>query len=861
MSLRAAHNVAAVLSAVMLCAAACGKPFTPAGVSNRTKDRISLARTPEALCIKVKEYHEWDGQAVLPEFKLAAGTEYEFSCNVAAPAIKCFYIQAFLIKGRQKLRIESEENDSENGRVVLRFNSLDFEKIEIALRNRCLEDCVGRSFRVTDFYFGIPQKTVPESKPRLEIVPQFNSAGIYLNNNRAAAPDKFKAQLFFRESGSKDFHPALPVTYNCAEKVMRASLVKLKEDTAYDLRIDIEDSGRKETLTGSFRTRSSNFPIAQTIVLKDIPAEFKSGTPSGYIRYISAPGVVLDGKEHNRAAINLENQKYIIIDSLEIKGGRIEGINLKNAENIVIRNCNIHGFGRVGIHRPDIDGRYYEKSYSLNNDCGIRLFNSSRITVENCVIHSPRGNANSWFYTHPSGPNGIHIGDSKEIVLRGNDIFGSTFHRWNDAVESKGNGKISGGIGRDAEVYGNYFAAANDDGMELDGGQMNVRFAYNKSEDTLCGVSAAPCLAGPSYIMNNLFCGRGDAYFYKASGIKNNYSCSGTGTLFFISNTILDFYDGIGGFSIRADEKNLFRNPVFKVYGRNNLVRTAGPLYSRGVFKKEFVCDVAGDRMCTGSCFVNESNGNYRLKCPSEAGAVQGKVEQLPLRFTDFELDTAKLTFECPDGKPCTKYVQVSAMGDSKLKVVQGSDFFKITPAEFELKAGEKKKLEVTVIPEKMQLPARFVSAFSVRQQNGASRPVLVECFTWDNAELLKKMRAGAVYGKITPLSKESFKAEFTVEKAGNYYLFLRHRNLPKLCYSTVSFDGKRGEKKMIRPPSGFQNAWCIISAPTYNGKPNRPLKLVPGKHTIVVNGIDSGEITGFAAASDPDMFRLAPGK
>ena len=861
MNIQASCKAVLFSAAALMCITLCGKPFFPTGISNRTKDKISVARNDGRVVIKVIDYHEWDGQAVLPQFKLIPDTDYEFSCHVSAPDIKCFYVQAFLIKGKSRLRIESEENSSLQGRVTLKFNSIDFEKIEISLRNRCQETCVNKIFTVRDFYFGKVQNTPPEIKSRLQIVPQFNSAGIYLNNNISSVPEKFKAKLFYRKKDESNFHAALPVSYDWEEKTMRSSLVMLAEDTEYVFYIEVDDDGRKERIDGSFKTRSSNFPIAETVQLKEIPTEFKSGTKEGYIRYTAAEGVVLDGKNQKRAAIDLSNKKYIILDSLEIKGGRIEAINLKNAENIVIRNCNIYGFGRIGTHRPDIDGRYYEKTYSLNNDCGIRIFNSLRITVENCVIHSPRGNANSWFYTHPSGPNGIHAGDSKEIVLRGNDIFGSTFRRWNDAVESKGNGKLSGGIGSDAEIIGNYFAVCNDDGMELDGGQKNVRFMFNKVEDSLCGVSAAPCLLGPSYIMYNLFCGRGDAYFYKASGIKNNYSCAGTGTLYFIGNTILDYNDGIGGFSIRADEKRKMSRRFFKVYGRNNLVRTFGPLYSQGVFKKEFICDVKGDEMCQADCFINEEKGNFQLKKNSNAGAIQNNIRRLPLRNSDFELDTANLKFECSDGMVQKKTLSVTAKKECTLKIVKGGDFFKITPEKLTLKANEKKLIEVELIPEKMTLPARFVSAFSVRQTDGTSQAVLVECVTWNNEKLLAEARSKAVYGKITTLTADSVKVELPITENGNYYLFLRHKELQKLYYADMCINGTKSEKKMIRPPAGFKNMWCIISAPTYNGKPNRPIKLTAGTHTIILKGVEPKNITGIAATTCPDSFRLAPGK
>ena len=834
-----------------------GNDFTPGKIANRSRDRIALSRNGEQVKVKVTSYHEWDGQAVLPQIKLEPGKWYEFSCRVQAPEVKSFYIQSKLFRNGRSIRIESEENASLDERVTLRFHSGNFERIEISLRNRCLEKSVGRTFTLSGFYFGAPREQKVRELPRLEIVPQYRSAGIYLNNCTSTDPAAFKASLFRRKKGEREFQKCeLPLVYDFNAKALRASLLELESGTEYEVELDINDSGRRETLRSTFVTRSFDYPVAETVTVKSLPFKFKSGSEKGYIRYVSPRGVSLRGDETSREAINLDGLQYVILDGLDISGGRIEGISVRGAQNIVIRNCNIHHFGRIGTHRPDLDGRYYEKSYSLNNDCGVRIFNSAKVTVEKCVIHSARGTANSWFYTHPSGPNGIHIGDSRQVVLVGNDIFGSTFHRWNDAVESKGNGKLSGGVGSDAEVYGNYFAVGNDDGMELDGGQMNVRFAGNKVEDTLCGVSAAPCLIGPSYIYNNLFCGRGDVYFYKASGVKNNYSVAGTGAVFLFNNTICDYLDGVGGFSIREDERIFMKYPVFKFYSRRNLVRSSGPLCSKGVFRKEFICDTADDRMADCKDFPTEEKGVY---CSKDGGKT-GAPGVLPLRKTSFALDRAKVSFDAVDGKVLTGNIKVTAQKPCRLSVVCGADFFRVTPSEFELKANESRVLTVTTVPAKMTLPARFVSAFSVREPDGSSRPVLVECTTWNNPQLVAKARRNAVPGRVSAVSDDTVKIDFTVTKQCSAYLFLRCRNLSRVRYIQVALNGAKSERKMLRPAHGFENVWSIISGTTYNGKPNRPWKLAPGSYSLTVKGVAPQDITGFAVTEEPDAYRLAPG-
>jgi hypothetical protein len=95
-------------------------------------------------------------------------------------------------------------------------------------------------------------------------------------------------------------------------------------------------------------------------------------------------------------------------------------------------------------------------------------------------------------------------------TIRYNDFIGGDVHRWNDVIECQGNGNPVGGLYRNAEVYGNTLALANDDGIELEGGEINTRFFGNRIENTLCGVSSGCCTRDPSYIFNNLVWRSGD---------------------------------------------------------------------------------------------------------------------------------------------------------------------------------------------------------------------------------------------------------------------------------------------------------------------------------------------------------------
>lgn len=288
------------------------------------------------------------------------------------------------------------------------------------------------------------------------------------------------------------------------------------------------------------------------------------------------------------------------------------------------------------MRRPELDGKFYEAGRALNNDAGIRIQDCRDILVERNYIHDPRGTANSWFYSHPAGPNGIFVGGTEQAVFRYNDFIGSDRHRWNDAVEGMNNGSVNGSVCRDAEIVGNYFAFGNDDGMELDGGQQNCRFLFNKSEGVLCGVSTAPCLAGPSYLVGNLFCKPGDELGFTNTAIKNNYSVAGRGKLYFLHNTMVGDWSAMSSYGGKKEENEALKR-IFKGYGRNNLAAVSGSLAVVGIFRA--IADFDYDLLLTNQkgligtlqrqynqerhgiakppVFVDAARGNYTLAAGS----------------------------------------------------------------------------------------------------------------------------------------------------------------------------------------------------------------------------------------------------
>ena len=404
--------------------------------------------------------------------------------------------------------------------------------------------------------FGADYK-VPVEVPMapFEVVPGYEACSVYVSGLSSVQEKDFSGKVSYRKVGKEEWKSGLDLVFVIPERNARGSLLGLQEDTEYELKVELKDAGKVRRHTTKFRTKSPKVPIAQTIVLNaknfDGHLVAKSGTAEGYIRYTTAPGFVLKGKRGNAEVVLVQNVEYVILDGLTVRAnGAQHCLNLINASHVQVLNCNISGHGRIGTHRPDLDGKYYyyresqKKDRSINYDSGIRLVEITDALIERNYIHDPAARTNPWFYSHPAGPNAMFVQKCASACIRYNDCIGSDMNRWNDSIEGGGNGANWGGVYRDAEVKGNYFAIQQDDGIELDGGQMNCRMWGNKVEHMLCGVSTAACMLGPSYIYRNVFTTAGDIFGKSTVALKNNLgnNMTGVGRIFFFNNPSTDFF-------------------------------------------------------------------------------------------------------------------------------------------------------------------------------------------------------------------------------------------------------------------------------------------------------------------------------
>ena len=875
---------------------------------------LTFQAASDALTLEVVAEHRWDSSLERLVTGLAPAQEYSFLAQVETSRGGLVYLQVKRYKdGKEISRKSSKRNWRRKESLQVDFTPGEADRIQLLIRTPTSKDYFGATAKITAMTlkkFAPPQ---PAELPRFEIVPGYQVASLYLNHLLAEKPEEFSSSVQYRVQGSEQWLDALPMVYIWKEQRTAASILKLQENTAYDVRISFTDKGQEGKVAGRFHTLTPAVPIAKTIELGpdnfhgslDISAE---GAPDGYIRYVAKPGFVLQGDMASGNAITITGARYVILEGLTILGAKVNGISILGSEWIQIRNCDIAGFARVGVQRPDINGTYYENDRRLNNDAGIRIMGSNNVLLEGNYIHDPRGTANSWFHSHPAGPNAVYVGECTAVAIRYNDFVGCDAHRWNDVIEGAGNGSRSGSIYQDAEVCGNYLAFGNDDGIELDGGQSNARFFYNKSEGLLCGVSTAPCLIGPSYLYQNLICDLGDVYGLNGSSVKNNYSDPGKGTIIFFNNTIAGPGGGFSSYSGGSEANDMLNGPL-KGYARNNVIASTGGPMSSALFthfRSDFDYSLIGrpgdnetaakrlreqygqemNSVAAPAQFVAEDRADYRLQENSPGwqagyalpnvmpqatpnmGAYQpGGIDALPYRPLSLQTDTQRLQFTwTPEGiAPQRVELSLREPGEAVSFTIRKNDsldFLQVEPTAGVVTYGQPLTLNVRIDAAKIPFAKQNSGSFLVRTANGLSRPVSVYVDATAHRALAERDRAqGVIRADVKAQDDGSYVLRFNVPQDGSYYLFAHFTARPSSSIKE-SYNGQ-SERAQLYCSRGSRPLWALVGRNSYSGQANRPRKLAAGVHEFVIGAWSRNgtlpSISAAALAEDHNAFALSP--
>lgn len=609
---------------------------------------------------------------------------------------------------------------------------------------------------------------IVSAEPHLILEPTFENCSVRLVDSRKTETVK----LQFREKGKDGWADApdlvrLPnpertrdwkrkdrkVVMPYRDGEFRGSILLLKEGGRYEVRAILRPSGKE--LRGTFQTLSSRIPaIAETIYIEDLaPGSFlkkRKGTPDSYIRLTSRSNdfVLTDDKRFFPAVLTLEDCAYLLIDGIHIRGGNRHALWLRNCSDIRIVNCEFEGNSRNSGYDRDGDGtaKSLTNGRTPHGEGALTLKECRNILVERCFIHTPASSANSWFHSHPFGPMAIATGNcGGGIVIRYNDLAGSHLFRYDDVIGGGTNNSPLGGFAWNADIYGNFFLNANDDGIELDGGQSNVRCYRNRFISSYCGISTAPCIVGPCWLFDNLLHDPGDENGRSGAELKTHFGDMGTGRIVAVGNTINCPPPG--------GPLPAVSNPAsIRLYARGNVMTHScakpGPLTDMD----HNLAPSAGAEthgIAATPQFRDARSGDFRLKSGSPGTGTMPQITglrkkgddpgafphpgapDLPYRPFPVITDRSRIEFSAPERMAPVK-VRLSVVpgkqfqGTFRIRKSPKCDYLSVSPGAGILRSGKTIELTVRLLPEKVPETGLLSDAFFVRFDNGFSRPVFV---------------------------------------------------------------------------------------------------------------------------------------
>ena len=659
-------------------------------------------------------------------------------------------------------------------------------------------------------------------------------------------------KLEYRKVGEKAWKEAEILPFFATQPGYRTSIFRLEEDTKYECQFVLKG---KRLCKGSFTTWKSDVPVAKTIELNPdkLPIYIKEGgTRNGWVRYTAPEGAVFCNNG-TRPTIIVDGVDYILIDGLECQGPQIHDgvISVKNSTGVRIQNCDIYDFGRLAPVNYEDRGVPQINGKNVNFDGAIKIHKGcSEVVVERCYIHDSFGKSNSWRYAHPAGTEAVILyRPDHSTVIRYNDFIGSDLHRFNDAVESQGNFAEDGGFNRDADIYGNFMIFCNDDCIELDGGQRNVRLFDNRFEGALVGPSIQGCMVSPSFSFDNIISGLGDEFGMVGSGFKTGGGRHGPEAKTYIWNNT--WWNKSGGFNnMEALEAHLWNNT-----------------FAEG-------CKI---RSLNKSPKSTAQNNKMNVKMTDADIPVE-----LPARPCPFILSAARES-DLKDGYTLQLKALPELKGEQPWRVRRNfdMDWFEVSPDEGVLHPGETVTLTVHLDPDKIKDRRVYRSAFIVRTPEGLSRPfsfyvntdyvtpfrpeiaeddaVFVDVFNPVSGEAKVVDAPDTEFGKVVrlPDGEEGLVYEFSVPKEGPWWIKIRARGMTN-GYVQSGVDGDYLSTQLMT----FKDymSWAIVAPGKKQGNRISCWNFAPGQtHRICIRKAkrtpENFEIEGIVVTRDPAPF------
>lgn len=858
-------------------------PAEHAGVVDCVTSEGDDAARGRMLRAKIESASNAQGQ-VLQKVPVRPGRLLRMTADVRSSVPGAGFIQVKLYKNRKELsRLSLPSSPMEWKTIQMDIDSADADSAEVLCRWKREKKYVGATaeFRNVKLEDLGEKVNVPMQVDRLECVATLNSIGVTAtisgDLNKSAT-----GRIRYRATSESTWRTAMDPVARPSEQEFRGSVLDLTPETEYEVEFTLLPDGNP--VLARVLTWKEEPAVGRVVELPDMKDRTEpyrvslKGTPDAWIKIKpaqSAKGMIsaIDGGPE--FAVQFKDAAYVLFEGFTIRGGEDDAVRINDSHDVMIRGCDIAGWGQVGA--PNEKGVATNGiGKAINMQSGISVHTGSeRIRIERNFIQAPRASANSWRYGHPHGPTGISQSNPLgNIVIRDNDIVGTEDHWFNDGIEGEYNSYVTGGPNRDSDIIGNVVAFANDDGIELDGGQRNVRCFNNLFRWTYCGVSCAPNLRGPSYVYRNLIVlgeERGRANFgFKMGGAE--FPNQGLSRLF--RNTVVSH-----GATLSAGHYGKGPSPI---ESKDNVYHLGAVSYGFAggtVFNGDLVPpdgfpealraaqgDTPPSTPVTGIAkFVDEARGDYRIasapveheagafdrgadgQFPVRAGRVRATPALLPLGTAssgevnvDFGAEAGSSWTATPNSPwiSCTPATGAFSDKGSRVKAVISLDPSKTSPGlhrgavTFRTDAGFMKTvfLTATILPEKpwsreFEAEALAHSGFSVGRSASA-----------DGGAYL-------VATNGTPHQTASVKLDVEVPADGDYQLWGRTLSEGPVTAMHDSFfvriDG--AEPRRWDFSSRSPAFWTWQAAGVWDGKDMTQVMLSKGRHTIEILSREPG--------------------
>jgi hypothetical protein len=521
----------------------------------------------------------------------------------------------------------------------------------------------------------------------LELASTYRSVSVYANFAGDSDGDN-KATLQYRKAGDATWRTGMDMTPDRRATVFganssypnpfknqwRASVLMAEPNTDYEVRVtftDVDGMTGPDAVTATIRTRDENPPsTGRTLYVAPDGADSNAGTEAAPFRTLQkAADAVAAG------------------DTVLVRAGTYAPVSIKRsgtATNFI--SFKSHGDARPVVTGPNgtlvtIGGSYvrFGGFELVGATWGVRVITPAQhVIVEGNIVRGQK---------FPGGDVGgvpIEIGDSfseqnpvANVTVRNNDLRADTLPEpqsevilvkaasgghviagnrmvfsyqggnvhGTDCVGGLPNFAPHGGFFKDTDVYDNYCEGATDEGVEIDGGNANIRVWNNTIVKANIGFSITPVYYGPVYVFRNVVRDLADHWVGSCAGVKDGES--GNGAVYFFHNT---FYAPSG-----AACKNIVKG--FAKYGgddsqdnvvaKNNVLHFWGRLHETGVktfdYNLDFVEPASKEK-------TSEWNGtdywgwdSYRAGTGQEAHGIWGRATFVDAAGGDLRLAPGSL--------------------------------------------------------------------------------------------------------------------------------------------------------------------------------------------------------------------------